>query len=161
MDREGNAIIQHLERAFRAKWIILTMPTTTRPAGVTLLTLFFVFGVLMASLAAGMLLFPGSILEPLWRLNPRARDAFVAIRFWAVIVMVIIATACAVAALGLWRCRRWGYVTAAGILCVNLLGDTANTFIAHDWRTIISLPIGGAMITYLVRNRRVFGQNRE
>src|SRR5262249_39793333 len=41
------------------------MPCTVRPLGVTLLSLFCVFGTLMASLTAVMLLFPGSILVSL------------------------------------------------------------------------------------------------
>lgn len=127
-----------------------------RPLGVTLLTLFFVFGTLMASLAAVMLSFPGSIMEPLWRLNPRAHEGFASLGFWAVLVMVLVATACAVAASGLWRCARWGYITAVVILSVNLAGDIINALVAHDWRTLIGLPIGGAMIVYLISKRLTF-----
>ena len=40
--------------------------------------------------------------------------------------------------------------TAIAILGINILGDTVNAVVAHDWRTLIGLPIGGAMIIYLL-----------
>jgi len=73
-----------------------------------------------------------------------------------VLSMALVASACAAAAFGLWRCARWGYITAVVILSVNLLGDSMNAVIEHDWRTLIGLPVGGAMIIYLVSKRRVF-----
>jgi hypothetical protein len=121
------------------------------------LSVFFAFGAAMALLAATMLLFPGSILEPIWRLNPQAREALSHMGWWAVLLMAVVGAACATAALGLLRCKRWGYSMALAILSVNLLGDAANALIAHDWRTLIGLPIGGAMIFYLLKKRRVFG----
>jgi hypothetical protein len=124
--------------------------------GVTLLTLFFIFGAVMAGLTAVMLLFPSSLLEPLWRLNPNARVGLAALGGWAVLLMGSVCCACAAAAVGLSRRARWGYITAIVILSVNLLGDTANAVIGHDWRTLIGLPIGGAMIIYLVSRRRIF-----
>lgn len=132
------------------------MSCMSRPLGVSLLTVFFAFGALMASLTSVMLLFPGSILDTLWRLNQRAHESFTALGFWAVLLMIAVATACATAASGLWRCTRWGYVTALVILSINLIGDTMSVFIAHDWRTLIGLPIGSGMIVYLTKKRSVF-----
>ena len=106
----------------------------SRPLGVTLLSLFFIFGALMSGLTAVMLLFPHSILEPLWRLNPRARDGFAAMGPWAVFLMVLVSVACTTAAIGLWRLARWGYWTALAIVIINLFGDTANVWITRDWR---------------------------
>jgi hypothetical protein len=128
----------------------------SRPLGITLVSLFFVFGTVMSGLAVAMLLFPGSALEPLWRLNPRAHTGFAAIGIWAVLLMTAVCAACATAAIGLWRGGRWGYWTALAILSVNLAGDTLNAFLAHDWRTLIGLPVGGVMIAYLWSKRRLF-----
>ena len=136
--------------------IIIPMSNPERPTGVTLLSLFLTFGALMACLAATMLLFPGSFLEPLWRLNPRAHEGFVTLGIWSVLVMGEVSAGCAAAAIGLWRCARWGYIAAVVILSINLLGDTMNALIANDWRTLIGLPIGGAMLVYLLKKRRVF-----
>jgi hypothetical protein len=128
----------------------------TRPIGITALSLFFIFGTIMSGLAAAMLLIPGSALEPLWRLNPHAREGFAAMGNWAMLLMAVVCVACAAAAIGLWRCARWGYWTALVILCVNLSGDTLNILVAHDWRTLVGLPIGGVMLAYLISKRRVF-----
>ena len=132
------------------------MTQPSRPPGITALSFFFLFGTVMSGLAAVTLLFPGSVLEPLWRLNPRARDGFAAIGSWAVLLMVLVCMACGMAALGLQRCKRWGYWMALFILTINLAGDTANAVIAHDWRTLMGLPIGGAMIVYLLTKRSAF-----
>jgi hypothetical protein len=45
---------------------------------------------------------------------------------------------------------------------VNLIGDAGNAAVRGDLRTLIGLPIGGALIAYLLspRVRRQFGKNR-
>jgi hypothetical protein len=132
------------------------MSHPSRPFGIVALAFFFLFGTIMSGLAAVMLLFPGSVIEPLWRLNPRARGGFAAMGLWAVLLMVAVCLACATAAFGLLRCKRWGYWTAVAILSINLAGDMANAVIAHDRRTLIGLPIGGAMVVYLLAKRSAF-----
>ena len=136
------------------------MTLRSRPLGVTVITLFFVFGAVMSGLAAAMLLFPGGVLEPLWRPNPHAREGFAAMGAWAILLMAAVCAACVTAAVGLWRCTRWGFWTALAILSVNMAGDTANAIIAHNWRTLIGVPIGAAMILYLLAKRRVLGLER-
>jgi hypothetical protein len=34
-----------------------------------------------------------------------------------------------------------------------LLGDALNALVRADWRTLIGLPIGGAMLAYLLSKR--------
>ncbi len=71
----------------------------------------------------------------------------------SVLLMIVVGTACAAAAYGLARGRWWGRRLAIGILIVNLIGDTANAAVRRDPRTLIGLPIGGAMVVYLWRGR--------
>jgi hypothetical protein len=104
-----------------------------------------------------MLLFPVSPLEPLWRLNPKAREGFAGMGWWALLLMFLVCLGCAVAALGLWRRNRWGYWMALVILSVNLLADTINA-LTVDIRTVIGIPIAGVLIAYLIAKRRVFGR---
>jgi hypothetical protein len=132
------------------------MTQPSRSPGITALSFFFLLGTVMSGLAAVTLLFPGSVLEPLWRLNPRARDGFAAMGSWAVLLMVLVCVACGMAARGLQRCKRWGYWMALFILTINLAGDTANAVLAHDLRTLVGLPMGGAMIVYLLTKRSMF-----
>jgi hypothetical protein len=128
----------------------------SRPVGIALLSFFFLFGVVASGLSAVMLLLPGSPLDVLWRINPHAHEGFLTMLHWAVVLMSAVCFACAVAALGLWRCRPWGYWTAIVILSMNVLGDTINSLLRRDWRTLIGVPIAGLMILYLFKKRNDF-----
>jgi len=132
------------------------MSPSSRPPGITAISLFFLFGVIMSGLSAVMLFFPGTRLDSLWRLNPRAQAGFASLGDCAPALMSIVCAACLVASVGLWRCRRWGLWAAISTLCINLIGDTASAVIDHDPRTLIGIPIGGMMLAYLFARRRVF-----
>jgi len=108
----------------------------------------------MCTLTIVLLLFPGTALDPLWRLNPDAHVAFQSVGKWAVLLMFVVATGCAFAAVGLWRSSLWGIRIALIILSLNIIGDLLNALGRHDYRALIGLPIGGAMIFYLVRYRK-------
>lgn len=124
-----------------------------RPIGLTALSVFFVFGTVMSGLAWIALLSPGGTLEPLWRLNPEARVGFARMGPWAIVLMFVVSIACALSAWGLWIRAPWGRRLAVTILAVNLIGDGANTVLRGDLRTLIGLPIGGALIVYLLSSR--------
>ena len=128
----------------------------SRPAGITAISLFFAFGATMSGLTAMMLAFPGTALDSLWRLNPRAPVELVAFGRWAIVWMALVCALCLMAAIGLWRCLRWGMKSAIFVLAVNLAGDLLNAAIGHDLRALIGIPVGGAMIAYLFARRRVF-----
>jgi len=132
------------------------------PAGIKLLSVFFGFGAAMCLLTIVMLLFPGSALDSLWKLNPDAHVAFQSLGKLSILLMLIVGAACALASIGLAKRARWGIPLALGILIVNLIGDSLNALLRHDWRTLIGLPIGGAMIAYLLSvRRRVLNQDPE
>ena len=129
--------------------------TEQRPAiGIKLLAAFFGIGATICMLTIVMLLFPGSALDSLWRLNPDAHVAFQKIGTLSILLMFVVGTACALAAIGLTRRTRWGISLALGILTVNLVGDLLNALLRHDPRTLIGLPVGGAMVAYLLTARR-------
>ena len=92
-------------------------------------------------------------MEPVWKLNPEAHEAFQSLGRWSILLMLVVGTACASAAIGLAGRKRWGWQIAIGVLTVNLLGDTINALVRHDYRTLIGLPIGGALILYLTSKR--------
>lgn len=136
------------------------MIRSKRLPGVTLLSLFFIFGAVMSALTALMLLFPHTILEALWRLNPRVREGLAGLGLWAVLLMVFVCGACTTASIGLWRMARWGWWTAFWILAINMIGDSTNGVVNFDWRTLIGIPVGGAMLAYLILRRQAFTPNR-
>ena len=124
-----------------------------RPVGLTLLAAFFVFGALMAFLAFLGLLLSGGFLQLIWRLNPAAYRALTELGAWGMLLMAVVAIACALAGIGLWIQTQWGRRLAVGMLAINLLGDVLNAVARGDLRTLIGIPIGGAMIFYLLRAR--------
>lgn len=124
------------------------------PLGIKLLSAFFAFGAGACLLTIVALLSPGGALDPIWRLNPEAHAEFQKIGRLSILLMFVVGLACASAAIGLARRARWGRPLALGILIVNLIGDLLNAFARHDLRTLIGLPIGGAMIVYLLIARR-------
>jgi len=69
---------------------------------------------------------------------------------WAIVLMVAVAAGCACSAWGLWIRARWGHRLAVALLVVNLVGDATNALMRGDLRTLIGLPIGIALIAYLL-----------
>ena len=124
-----------------------------RPAGITALSIFFLFGTAASFLSSVSLFFPGSFLEPMWRLNPRARAGFADMGGWAVILMCTVSIACVSAAVGLWRGTRWGYWVAATMLVINLLGDLVNVILGTEPRAAVGIPIVLAILAFLVSKR--------
>jgi hypothetical protein len=121
---------------------------------IKLLAAFFAFGTAMCVLTIVLLIFPGTALDSLWRLNPDAHRAFGSLGKAAVLLMLVVGTGCAFAAVGLWRSSLWGIRIALLILSLNIVGDLFNALVRHDYRALIGLPIGGAMIFYLARYRK-------
>jgi hypothetical protein len=120
-----------------------------------LLASFFAFGVSMCVLTIALLLFPGTALDELWRLNPDAHAVFQAIGGWSIAIMLLVGPACLIAAIGLWRGTLWGTRVAILILVVNMIGDLSSALLNYDFRTLIGLLIAAAMIVYLARSEKL------
>jgi hypothetical protein len=113
-----------------------------------------VFGAVMSFTSGVALLFPGGFLEPMWQLNPRAREGLGRLGPWAILLMFSVSVACAFAAAGLWRGVAWGHRLATGILIINLVGDGVSALTGAEPRALIGLPVCAALIAY-VWSRRV------
>jgi hypothetical protein len=121
------------------------------PIGITGLVGLFVLGACASGASLAALLLPESRFKHIWRLNPEAGQALVSLGPAAVTLMLTVCVACGLAAIGLLRRIWWGHRLAIGILVVNLIGDTANAVLRNDLRTLVGLPIGAALVVYLLR----------
>ena len=124
-----------------------------RPGGVTALAIFFATGAAVSLVTTVALLFPGGVLEPIWRLNPRARAGFAAVGAWAPVLLAAVGIACAAAARGLWSGRRWGRRLAIALLALNLVGDVANGILGTEPRALVGVPIAALLLLFLATSR--------
>ena len=124
-----------------------------RPGGVTALAIFFAVGATVCLVAIGAVLFPGGVLEPLWRLNPRAHTGFATLGAWAPALLATIGLCCAAAARGLWSGRRWGRRLAMALIAVNLAGDSVNVVLGTEPRALVGIPIAALLLVYLATPR--------
>lgn len=113
----------------------------------------------MAGTSLLALLFPRTALREIWRINPTAHAAFLAMGVWSFVLLAALSTACALSTYALWRGAEWGRRLAMAILVANMIGDTGNAVFRSDLRTLIGLPIAGLMVVYLLsaRARAHFG----
>ena len=125
----------------------------TRPFGITALTILFVIGTAASFISAVSLTFPGSFLEPVWRLNPHAREGFDRLGIWAIVLMTVVCIACICTAIGLWRGLWWGYWFAVLMLVLNLVGDLVNVLMGTEPKAIVGIPIVVLILAYLMRKR--------
>jgi len=124
-----------------------------RPFGVTALVMLFAIGTFASFISAVSLTFPGSFLEPIWRLNPNARAGFTRIGSAAIVLMIAVCIVCIFTTVGLWLGRRWGYRLAVVTIAVNLCGDVINVITGAEPRAIIGIPIAAGVLAYLLRKR--------
>lgn len=114
---------------------------------------FFYFAMTMASYAAFTLLHPGTVLDRLWVLNPRAHQDLLVFRRPAGVLFVLIAAVAATAGLGWFRRRVWGWRLAVLGICTQVVGDCVNLLRGDFLRGGTGLAIGGALLIYLLSGK--------
>ena len=114
------------------------------------LSFFFAFGACASGFSFLTLLLPGSPLDVLWRVNPDGHAALRQAGALGVLLMAVVCALCATTSRGLWLRLRWAHRLAVAMLALNLTADLANGFIRGDYRTLVGLPIAGAMIACLL-----------
>ena len=124
-----------------------------RPRSITALAIFFGIATVISFTSFVSLLVPGSPLEPMWRLNPKARDAFERMGRVAPALLAAVCMACGLAAMGLWNRKPWGYRLAVGLLIVNLVGDIGNVLLGVEPRAIVGVPIVAGLLVFLARKQ--------
>jgi len=86
------------------------------PLGITAMGIFLIFGALMASLAGTTLMWRGTALDRMWALNPRAYNGLTPFGKAVGIAFILFGMILAVAAIGWFKRRLWGWRLAVAII---------------------------------------------
>ena len=115
-------------------------------------------GAVVALVSGRTLLWPGTDLDRIWSLNPRAHRELASIGKWIGLAFAALGVALAAAATGWLRRKRWGYRLATLIVAMQLLGDLWNFALGRVLQGAVGAPIAGALLVYLMRSkvRRAF-----
>lgn len=105
----------------------------------------------MASLAATTLTWPGTPLDTAWKLNPPAQVRLRPLGTTAGILFVTLAFALALAAIGWFRRRRWGWMLATIVIATQVLGDIVNAASGNLLQGLVGATIASALLFYLLR----------
>lgn len=119
--------------------------------GMLALGLFLFFGALMALLAGVTLVWPGTGLDSIWQLNPRAYRQLAPLGRLVGISFLFLSIMMATAVTGWFKRRIWGWWLAVGILATQCLGDLVNAFLGHTFEGLFGVTIAGALVFYLFR----------
>jgi hypothetical protein len=129
--------------------------------GLTAMAVFLVFGATMATIAGITLLFPGSFLDPIWRLNPEAGEQLHQLGRGIGIAFLGLGAAMVAAAIGWVKRRFWGWALAVIIIASQVLGDLVNALRGEFLKGAVGVVIAAALLAYLIRpvTRGAFEKN--
>lgn len=122
-----------------------------KPLGILLTTIFFAAATCVLVGASGALAFPGSRLEAVWRLYPARRALLMPYRSWLIPGFLALAIPMALASIGCFRHKRWGWRLAVAIFAVNGLGDAAQLATGRFLEGGVGVTVASAILFYLFR----------
>jgi hypothetical protein len=121
------------------------------PRGMMVIGIFLLFGALMASLAGTTLVWRGSALDRMWTLNPRAHKELSPLGKAVGIPFLVLGVTLAVAGMGWFKRRLWGWRLAVALIATQVLGDLVTAFMGDVVRGGVGFVIAGALLVYLLR----------
>jgi hypothetical protein len=112
----------------------------------------------MAALAGTMLLWPRTVLDRLWSLNPAAHKAFAPLGNSIGPLFYVLSIVLVTAAVGWLKQRIWGWRLTVAIISTQVVGDFVNLIRGDLLRGCIGLLIAGSLLLFLLRSniRTVF-----
>ena len=131
------------------------------PVGLTAMGIFLVFGAFVAFLAGTTLVWPGTVLDLMWALNPRAYDRLAPYGRIAGIPFTLLGMTLAVAAMGWFKRCLWGWRLTIAIIAIQVLGDLANVVLGRIVEGGLGTAVAGTLLFYLLRDpvRSSFGHH--
>ena len=119
--------------------------------GFNAIGIFLFFGAVMAGLAAITLLWRGTPLDRLWVLNQMAYKRLVPMGRAVGILFLLLSVALAMAGIGWFRRRPWGWRLAVVIIATQVVGDLVNCVRGDLLRGGTGVIIAGALLLFLWR----------
>jgi hypothetical protein len=106
----------------------------------------------MAAFAGTTLIWPGTTLDKLWCLNEPARLQLQPASTIVGPLFFLLTITLAIAALGWFKQRIWGWRLAVLIISTQVVGDFVNVFKGDFIRGCVGVLIAGCLLFYLVRS---------
>lgn len=105
----------------------------------------------MASLAGTTLIWQGTFLDRIWALNASAHRQLVPFGKTVGVPFLVLSATLAVAGVGWFGRRLWGWRLAVVIIATQVLGDLVSIFMGHFVRGAAGVTIASALLLYLLR----------
>jgi hypothetical protein len=131
-------------------------PKSAAPASqadLTAVGIFLLFGSTMALLAGVTLAWKGTALDRIWLLNPFAYQRLAPSGRLVGIAFLFLSTLLAIAAVGWFKRRRWGWWLTVAIIATQVLGNAVNLDLGHVLEGATGVLIAGFLLFYLTRPR--------
>jgi hypothetical protein len=124
---------------------------TKSPKGIIAVGIFLFFGAMMASLARTTLSGGTPFLGRVWAINAPAYGRLAPFGKTVGIPFLLLGASLAVAGVGWFKHRLWGWRLAVAIIAVQVLGNLVNAFMGDLVRGGVGFIIAGALLFYLFR----------
>lgn len=106
---------------------------------------------LVAALAGGTLIWPGTPLDEAWALNRVAHAQLSAARRSVGGLFLLLSAILIGASVGWFKRRLWGWSLTVGIVSTQVVGDSINLVRGEFVRGGIGLTIASVLLVYLLR----------
>jgi len=127
------------------------VPQTKLPNGIIAVGIFLFFGAIMASLAGTTLVWRGTMLDRIWAFNLPAYRQLAPFGKMVGIPFLLLGATLAVAGVGWFKRRVWGWRLAVAIIATQVLGDLVNVCGGDVVRGGVGFVIAGVLLVYLLR----------
>jgi hypothetical protein len=117
----------------------------------TALGALLIFGACMSGLAGITLVWRETTLDRMWALNPTAYRKLVPLGGIVCPLFLLLSATMAIASVGWFKRRFWGWGLAVGIISTQVAGDSVNLGRGDFVRGGIGLAIAGVSLLYLMR----------